>query len=94
LGQLNDIDEGSAAICRRFAIQGWNGRPAIEGQSRDNHIRQFNLCGWRFVQTVKDIDSESKVASPGERFDLALSSPVGLLSAALFLYLLHAALPS
>src|SRR6516164_7956513 len=31
------------------------------------------IAGWRFVQTAKDIDSESEVASPGERFDLALS---------------------
>ena len=51
------------------------------------------IAGWRFVQTAKDIDSESEVASPGERFDLALSGMVGLLGAALFLYLSHAVLP-
>jgi putative membrane protein len=51
------------------------------------------IAGWRFVQTAKDIDSESVVASPGERFDLALSGMVGLLGAALFLYLSHAVLP-
>ena len=51
------------------------------------------IGGWRFVQTAKDIDSESEVASPGERFDLALSGMVGLLGAALFLYLSHAVLP-
>ena len=50
------------------------------------------IAGWRFVQTAKDIDSESEVASPGERFDLALSGMVGLLGAALFLYLSHAVL--
>jgi putative membrane protein len=51
------------------------------------------IAGWRFVQTAKDIDSESEVASPGERFDLALSGMVVLLGAALFLYLSHAVLP-
>jgi putative membrane protein len=51
------------------------------------------IAGWRFVQTAKDIGSESEVASPGERFDLALSGMVGLLGAALFLYLSHAVLP-
>ena len=35
------------------------------------------IAGWRFVQTAKDIDSQSEVASPGERFDLALSGMVG-----------------
>ena len=38
------------------------------------------IAGWRFVQTAK-------------RFDLALSGMVGLLGAALFLYLSHAVLP-
>jgi hypothetical protein len=51
------------------------------------------IAGWRFVQTAKGIDSASEVASPGERFDLALSGMVGLLGAALFLYLSHAVLP-
>jgi putative membrane protein len=51
------------------------------------------IAGWRFVQTTKDIDSENQVASPGERFDLALSGMIGLLGAALFLYLSHAVLP-
>ena len=30
------------------------------------------IAGWRFAQTAKDIDSDNEVASPGERFDLAL----------------------
>jgi len=51
------------------------------------------IAGWRFVQTAKDIDSDNEVASPGERFDLALSSMLGLLGAALLLYLSHAVLP-
>ena len=51
------------------------------------------IAGWRFVQTAKDIDSDNEVASPGERFDLALSGMIGFLGAALFLYLSHAVLP-
>jgi putative membrane protein len=45
------------------------------------------IAGWRFVRTAKDINSDNKVASPGERFGLALSGMLGLLSAALLLYL-------
>jgi len=37
------------------------------------------IAGWRFVQTAKDIDSDNEVASPGERFDLALSGMIGFL---------------
>jgi len=51
------------------------------------------IASWRFVQTAKDIDSENAVASPGERFDLALSAMIGFLGAALFLYLSHAVFP-
>lgn len=51
------------------------------------------MAGWRFVQTAKGIDSDNKVASPGEHFDLALSGMIGLLGIALFLYLSHAVLP-
>ena len=56
-------------------------------------IALIALAGWRFVQTAKDIDSDNEVASPGERFDLALSGMIGLLGTALFLYLSHAVLP-
>jgi putative membrane protein len=52
------------------------------------------VAGWRFVRTGKEIDSEEVVASPGERFDLALAGMIGLLGAALFLYLSHAVFPS
>jgi putative membrane protein len=45
------------------------------------------IAGWRFVRTAKDINSDNKIASPGERFGLALSGMLGLLSAALLLYL-------
>jgi putative membrane protein len=51
------------------------------------------IAGWRFVQTAKAIDSDNEAASPGERFDLALSGMIGLLGAVLFLYLSHAVLP-
>jgi putative membrane protein len=47
----------------------------------------------RFVQTAKGIDSDKDVAGPGERFDLALGGMIGLLGAALFLYLSNAVLP-
>ena len=50
------------------------------------------IAGWRFVRTAKDIDREDEVAAPGERFDLMLAGMLGLLGAALFLYLAHAVL--
>jgi putative membrane protein len=52
------------------------------------------IAGFRFVRTAKDIESEADVPSPGERFDLALAVLIGLLGAALFLYLSRAVLPS
>jgi len=52
------------------------------------------LAGWRFVQTAKDVESDSEIANPGERFDLILSGMIGLLGAALLLYLSHALFPS
>jgi putative membrane protein len=52
------------------------------------------IAGWRFVRTAKDIDSAAVVASPGERFDLALSGMIGLLGVALFLYLAHTVFPA
>jgi putative membrane protein len=52
------------------------------------------IAGWRFMRTAKDIDSENEVASPGERFDVALAGMIGLLGAALFLYLSHAVFPT
>jgi len=52
------------------------------------------IAGWRFVRTARDIDSEAEVASPGERFDLALAGMIGLLGAALFLYLSYAVFPA
>jgi putative membrane protein len=51
------------------------------------------IAGWRFVRTARDIDSDAEVASPGERFDVALAGMIGLLGAALFLYLSHAVFP-
>jgi putative membrane protein len=51
------------------------------------------VAGVRFVRTGKDIESETDVPSPGERFDLALAVLLGLLGAALFLYMSRAVLP-
>jgi putative membrane protein len=51
------------------------------------------LAGIRFVKTASAIESEDAVASPGERFDLALAALIGLLGVALFLYLSRAVLP-
>jgi putative membrane protein len=48
------------------------------------------VAGWRFVRTTRDIDSEDEVISSGERFDVALAGMIGLLGAALLLYLSHA----
>ena len=51
-------------------------------------------AGTRFVWTAKAIDSEATVPSPGERFDLALAALIGLLGAALFLYMASAVFPT
>jgi putative membrane protein len=48
----------------------------------------------RFSRTTKDIDTAEEVASPGERFDLALAILIGLLGASLALYLARAVLPT
>jgi putative membrane protein len=48
----------------------------------------------RFSRTARDIDSQDEVASPGERFDLALALMIGLLGASLALYLSRAVLPA
>jgi putative membrane protein len=52
------------------------------------------IAGVRFARTARDIDSENAVASPGERFDVALSGMIALLGAALFLYLSYAVFPT
>ena len=52
------------------------------------------LAGVRFVRTAKDIETDDEVPGPGERFDLALATLVGLLGASLFLYMMHAVLPT
>lgn len=57
-------------------------------------IAMIAIAGLRFARTAKDIDTEERVASPGERFDLALALMVALLGAALLLYMAHAVLPS
>ncbi len=57
-------------------------------------VTMIVIAGARFVRTAKDIDSETDVPSPGERFDLALALLIGLLGAALFLYLSRTVLPA
>jgi putative membrane protein len=52
------------------------------------------IAGVRFYKTAKDIETEAEVPSPGERFDLALAVLIGLLGAALFLYMSRAVLPA
>ncbi len=52
------------------------------------------VAGVRFTRTTKDIDSADELASPGERFDLALAIMIGLLGASLALYLSRAVLPT
>ena len=52
------------------------------------------IAGLRFARTAKDIETEDEVASPGERFDLALAVMIGLLGASLALYLSRAVLPT
>jgi putative membrane protein len=52
------------------------------------------IAGIRFVWTAKAIDLEETMPSPGERFDLALAGLIGLLGAALFLYMAGAVLPT
>lgn len=51
------------------------------------------IAALRFVWTTKAIDREDAIPSPGERFDLALAGLIGLLGAALFLYMAGAMLP-
>jgi putative membrane protein len=51
------------------------------------------IAGVRFVWTTRAIEIEETVASPGERFDLALAALIGLLGAALFLYMAGAVYP-
>jgi putative membrane protein len=57
-------------------------------------VAMIVLAGFRFARTAKDIESETNVPSPGERFDVALAVLIGLLGVALFLYLSRAVLPA
>ncbi len=52
------------------------------------------IAGLRFAKTAKDIETRDEVASPGERFDLALAAMIGLLGASLALYPSRAVLPT
>jgi putative membrane protein len=57
-------------------------------------VAMIAIAGFRFVKTAKDIERETEAPSPGERFDLALAVLIGLLGAALFLYMSRAVLPA
>jgi uncharacterized membrane protein YidH (DUF202 family) len=57
-------------------------------------IFSIAIAWLRFSRTARDIDSQDEVASPGERFDLALAIMIGLLGASLALYLSRAVLPT
>jgi putative membrane protein len=57
-------------------------------------VLMIMLSGARFAKTAKDIESDAEVPGPGERFDLALALLVGLLGVAMFLYMIHAVLPT
>jgi putative membrane protein len=57
-------------------------------------VAMIVIAGIRFVKTAKDIETETDVPSPGERFDVALAVLIGLLGAALFLYMSRAVLPA
>ena len=57
-------------------------------------VATIAIAGLRFAKTAKDIETEGEVASPGDRFDLALAVIIGLLGASLALYLSRAALPT
>jgi putative membrane protein len=52
------------------------------------------IAGFRFRRTAQEIESEAVAPNPGERLDLALAALIGLLGAALFLYLSRAVLPA
>jgi putative membrane protein len=57
-------------------------------------VAMIAIAGIRFVWTARAIESDETVASPGERFDLALAVLIGLLGASLFLYMANAVLPA
>ena len=57
-------------------------------------VAMIVIAALRFMRTSKEIESEEAVPSPGERFDVALAALIGLLGAALFLYMSRAVLPS
>jgi putative membrane protein len=48
----------------------------------------------RFIWTAKAIETEEALPNPGQRFDLALACLIGLLGAALFLYMANAVFPA
>jgi len=57
-------------------------------------VAMVAVASFRFFRTAREIDAEEIVASPGERFDLALAGLIGLLGVSLLLYLSRAVLPA
>lgn len=57
-------------------------------------VAMIVIAGIRFLKTATDIEAETDVPSPGERFDLALALLIGLLGVALLLYMSRAVLPT
>jgi putative membrane protein len=57
-------------------------------------VAMIVIAGFRFAKTAKDIETDADVPSTGERFDIALAGLIGLLGAALFLYLSRAVVPA
>jgi uncharacterized membrane protein YidH (DUF202 family) len=57
-------------------------------------VAMIVIAGIRFVNTAKNIEIDTDVPSPGNRFDLALAALIGRLGIALFLYMARAVLPS
>jgi putative membrane protein len=57
-------------------------------------VAMIVIAGIRFVWTAKAIETEETLPNPGQRFDLALACLIGLLGAALFLYMANAVFPA
>jgi putative membrane protein len=53
-------------------------------------ILTIAVSGWRFARTAKEIDGETEFPGTSERTDLALTTLLVVLTAALLFYLYHA----
>jgi len=68
--------------------------PPLAARQLGAHGDTIAIAWLRFSRTASDIDRQDEVASPGERFDLALAVMIGLLGLSLALYLSRAVLPT